>query len=45
VPIRVLKLRDGDRAMVEITSLPLDVDDRIVFVTHADQTLDLIVVC
>ncbi len=28
----VLELRDGDRAMVEITSLPLDAVDRIVFV-------------
>lgn len=28
----VLELRDGDRAMVEITSPPLDAVDRIVFV-------------
>jgi hypothetical protein len=28
----VLELRDGDRAMVEITSLPLDAVDRIIFV-------------
>lgn len=28
----VLELRDSDRAMVEITSLPLDAVDRIVFV-------------
>jgi hypothetical protein len=28
----VLELRDGDSAMVEITSLPLDAVDRIVFV-------------
>jgi hypothetical protein len=27
----VLELRDDDRAMIEITSLPLDVVDRIVF--------------
>ena len=28
----VLELRDGGRAMVEITSLPLDAVDRIIFV-------------
>jgi hypothetical protein len=28
----VLELRDGDRAMVEITSLPLDSVERIIFV-------------
>ncbi len=28
----VLELRDSDRAMVEITSLPLDTVDRIIFV-------------
>jgi hypothetical protein len=28
----VLELRDGDRAMVEITSLPLDAVDRVIFV-------------
>jgi hypothetical protein len=27
----VLELRDGDSAMVEITSLPLDAVDRIIF--------------
>jgi hypothetical protein len=27
----VLELREGDRAMVEITSLPLDAVDRILF--------------
>jgi hypothetical protein len=31
----VLELRDDDRAMVEITSLPLDAVDRIVFVPLA----------
>ena len=31
----VLELRDGDRAMIEITSLQLDVVDRIVFVPLA----------
>jgi hypothetical protein len=31
----VLELRDGDRAMVEITSLPLDAVDRIIFVPRA----------
>jgi hypothetical protein len=31
----VLELRDGDRAMVEITSLPLDSVERIIFVPLA----------
>ncbi len=31
----VLELRDGDTAMVEITSLPLDSVERIVFVPLA----------
>lgn len=31
----VLELRDGDNAMVEITSLPLDPVDRILFVPLA----------
>ncbi len=31
----VLELHDGDRAMVEITSLPLDAVDRIIFVPLA----------
>lgn len=31
----VLELRDGERAMVEITSLPLDAVDRVVFVPLA----------
>jgi hypothetical protein len=31
----VLELRDGDSAMVEITSLPLDAVDRIIFVPLA----------
>lgn len=32
----VLELRDGDTAMVEITSLPLDSVERIVFVPLAN---------
>jgi hypothetical protein len=31
----VLELRDSDRAMVEITSLPLDAVDRVIFVPLA----------
>lgn len=31
----VLELRDDDRAMVEITSLPLDAVDRVIFVPLA----------
>jgi hypothetical protein len=31
----VLEVRDGDRAMVEITSLPLDAVERIIFVPIA----------
>lgn len=31
----VLELHDGDRAMIEITSLPLDAVDRVLFVPIA----------
>jgi hypothetical protein len=35
----VLELRDGDKAMVEITSPPLDAVDRVIFVPLAKLRL------